>query len=304
MNSESFKVTIGYIVICLIWGSTWMAIRIGLESMPPVLAAGLRFLLASVFVILIMRFLDIRIQKDKDSLKIYFLMCIFSYVLPFAFVYWGEKYVNSGLASILFASFPLFVVVFSRIAMPLEKIDKYSLVGIILGFIGIIIIFSNDLFTGMNLNLYGMIAIVTSSLMQSGIAVLIKKHGKHLNPLAMNFLPIFFAGIILTVYGWTFEDTRIINFDSKAILSIAFLAMFGTVIAFTTYYWLLKRMSVVILSISSFITPIIAVILGWIFLNEKLNDRTFLGSLMVLIGILFANFNGLKNYYFSRKKSS
>jgi putative membrane protein PagO len=303
MNSETFKVTIGYIVICLIWGSTWMAIRIGLDSMPPILAAGLRFLLASVFVITIMRFMDIRIQTDKDSLKIYFLMCIFSYVLPFAFVYWGEKYVNSGLASILFASFPLFVAVFSSLAMPSAKIDQYSLAGIILGFIGIIIIFSNDLFAGMNLNLYGMIAIVSSSLMQSGIAVLIKKHGKHLNPLAMNFLPILFAGIILTIYGWSFEDTRLARFDSKAIFSIAFLAMFGTVIAFTTYYWLLKRMSVVILSLSSFITPIIAVFLGWIFLSEKLNDRTFTGSLLVLIGILFANFNGLKNYFVSKSKS-
>ena len=304
MKHNSLKITIGYIVICLIWGSTWMAIRIGLESMPPVFGAGLRFILASMIVVLIMRFMDIKIQTDKDSIKIYILMCIFSYVFPFAFVYWGEKYVNSGLASILFASFPLFVTVFSRIAMPTEKIDHVSLIGIVLGFLGIIVIFSNDLLSDFKLNLYGMIAIVSSSFMQAGIAVLIKKKGKHLNPLAMNFLPILFAGIILTLYGWVVEDKSIIKFDTKAILSIIFLAVFGTVIAFTTYYWLLKKMSVVILSLSSFITPIIAVLLGWIFLNEKLNNRTFMGSLLVLIGILFANFTGLKNYYFSKNRNN
>jgi drug/metabolite transporter (DMT)-like permease len=277
-----------------------MAIRIGLDSMPPVLSAGLRFILASIIIVLLMRFMDVRIQLDTESIRLYLIMCFFSYVLPFSFVYWAENYVSSGLASILFSSFPFFVAVFSRISMPSEKINHYSLVGIILGFIGIMVIFSNDLSFSMNMNLYGMIAIVLSSMMQAWIVVLIKKRGKHLNPLSMNFIPIAMAGIILTCFGFLFEKTNSIKFDSKAIISIAFLAIFGTVIAFTTYYWLLKRMDVVILSLSSFITPIIAVVLGWIILNEILNERTIAGSLLVLIGILFANFNGLKNYYYSK----
>ncbi|MCX6151684.1 MAG: EamA family transporter [Ignavibacteriales bacterium] len=303
MKSENLKTFLGYIVICLVWGSTWMAIRIGLDSMPPLLSAGFRFLLASVFVLIIMRFMGLRIQVDGTSLIIYLVMCIFSYILPFGFVYWGEKYVNSGVASILFASFPLFVAVFSKMAFPKDRIGNFSLIGIIAGFAGIVVIFSNDLSMNLTLNLYGMIVIVLSSLMQAGIAVAIKKYGKHLNPLSMNFIPIFFAGIVLTLVGWMFEDTTSMKIDSKAVFTVTYLALFGTVVAFTTYYWLLKRMSVVFLSLSSFITPIIAVIVGWIFLNEKLSERTLLGSLLVLIGILFANFNGLKNYYYSKFKN-
>ena len=303
MSSDSFKITLGYIVICLIWGSTWMAIRIGLDSMPPVTGAGIRFILASVFVVAILRFMDIKIQTDSDSLKLYLMMSVFAYIFPFAFVYWGEKYVTSGLASILFASFPFFVAVFSRMAKLSEKINAYSLIGIIIGFVGILIIFSNDISLKIDMNILGMGAILVSAVMQAWVAVVIKKKGKHLNPLAMNFIPIIFAGFILTIYGVAFEDISNAKFDTKAIVTITFLAMFGTVIAFTTYYWLLKKMNVVILSLSSFITPIIAVTLGWIFLDEQLNDRTFLGSLFVLIGILFANFNGIKNYYVTKYRS-
>jgi putative membrane protein PagO len=300
MKSDSIKITFGYIVICLIWGSTWMAIRIGLDSVPPITGAGIRFLLASIFVVILLRFMDIKIQTDSESLKLYLLMSVFAYIFPFSFVYWGEKYVTSGLASILFASFPFFVAMFSRISKLSEKINIFSAIGIVLGFVGILIIFSNDISLRMDMNILGMAAILVSAVMQAWVAVIIKKRGTHLNPLAMNFIPIIVTGIVLTIYGVAFEEISDSIFDLKAILSITFLAMFGTVIAFTTYYWLLKKMNVVILSLSSFITPVIAVTLGWIFLDEQLNERTFLGSLFVLIGILFANFNGIKNYYITR----
>jgi putative membrane protein PagO len=300
MNSDSFKITIGYIIICLIWGSTWMAIRIGLDSVPPVTGAGIRFLLASIIVIVLLRSMDIKVQLDLDSIRLYLLMAVFAYIFPFSFVYWGEKYVSSGLASIIFASFPFFVALFSRISSLSEKINAYSLVGIILGFIGILVIFSNDVSLNLDMNILGMAAILASAVMQAWVAVIIKKHGNHLNPLAMNFIPIILAGIILTIFGITFEKISDSILNLKAVLSVTYLAIFGTVIAFTTYYWLLKRMNIVILSLSSFITPVIAVSLGWIFLEEQLNERTFLGSLFVLIGILFANFNGIKNYYLTR----
>jgi putative membrane protein PagO len=269
MKSDSIKITFGYIVICLIWGSTWMAIRIGLDSVPPITGAGIRFLLASIFVVILLRFMDIKIQTDSESLKLYLLMSVFAYIFPFSFVYWGEKYVTSGLASILFASFPFFVAMFSRISKLSEKINIFSAIGIVLGFVGILIIFSNDISLRMDMNILGMAAILVSAVMQAWVAVIIKKRGTHLNPLAMNFIPIIVTGIVLTIYGVAFEEISDSIFDLKAILSITFLAMFGTVIAFTTYYWLLKKMNVVILSLSSFITPVIAVTLGWIFLANR-----------------------------------
>ncbi len=300
MKSESFKITIGYIVICLIWGSTWLVIRMGLDSITPILGAGLRFLLAAILTLGVMRIMGARLQKDRQSIILYCILCVFSYVLPFSFVYWGEKYVPSGLASILFATFPLFIALISWFLIPNDKISLSTVIGIIFGFIGIIFIFSDDLNLNFSINFTAMLVIVISSLLQAFTAVIIKRWGKHLNPVSMNFIPIMFAGIIMIIIALLFEDTSKNKYDFNSIFSVCFLALFGTVIAFTTYYWLLKRMSVVILSLSSFITPIIAVILGWIFLDEVLDQNTLIGSLLVLIGVLFANFNGAKNYYYSK----
>ena len=100
----------------------------------------------------------------------------------------------------------------------------------------------------------------------------------------------------MIAFGILYEDQSSSKFDMKAILSVGYLAFFGTVLTFTTYYWLMKKINIVLLSISTFITPIIAVILGWAILGEKFTSQILAGSSLVLVGILFANFSALKNY--------
>ena len=133
--------------------------------------------------------------------------------------------------------------------------------------------------------------------MQAGNAVTLKKYGHHLNPLSMNFIPMLTAGVSLVIIGLLVEDTSKLVFDSKAYFSIIYLAAIGTVITFTSYYWLLKRVSVILLSLIAFITPIIALIIGWIFFDEKLSNRVLLGSILVLIGLLIANFRSFKKLW-------
>ncbi len=302
MTSEKIKIAAGYIVICLIWGSTWLAIRIGLESLTPLISSGARFFLASLFVFAFMRFKKITLQTDSISIRLYIILSLFSFVIPFGLVYWAEQFIPSGLASIVFAIMPFCVIMFSKIAFPKEKISYNQIFGVILGFSGIVVIFSEHLSLDLSQQLLGIVAVLVSSSMQAGIGVTIKKYGQHLNPLSMHFVPLFFAGVILILTAFLFENSSGWNFNSSAVLSITYLALFGTVVTFTTYYWLLKKINIVILSLSAFVTPIVAVILGWLVLNENFSIQTLLGSAFVLIGILFANFRGLKNYYLSGRK--
>lgn len=301
MGTEKFKIAAGYILICLIWGSTWLAIRLGLDSLTPLISSGLRFLLASFFVLGLMRLRKIGLQTDPVSIKLYFITSLFSFVIPFALVYWAEQFIPSGLASIVFAVMPFGVIVFSKVAFPQEKISFNQVLGVVLGFSGIVIIFSENLSLNLSQQLLGILAVLVSSLMQAAIGVTIKKYGQHLNPLSMHFVPLFFAGLILITTAFLFENTMTWSFNFTAISSVVYLAFLGTVVAFTTYYWLLKRVNIVILSLSSLITPIVAVILGWIVLAEQFSIQTLLGSGFVLIGIIFANFRGLKNYYISKR---
>jgi drug/metabolite transporter (DMT)-like permease len=188
--------------------------------------------------------------------------------------------------------------------MPNERVGIYKTIGVLVGFIGISIIFLNDIALDVSGYTLGMIAILFSAFIQGFAAVIIKKYAGGLNPLSMNFVPLLIAGVVLIPAGVIFENRESLTFDMKAVYSILYLAFFGTVVTFTTFYWLMKRIDVVILSLSTFITPIIALILGVIFLNEKFSSNHIIGTSLVLIGILFANFKGLVKYYKEREKKS
>ncbi|MFN3695218.1 MAG: DMT family transporter, partial [Ignavibacterium sp.] len=129
--------------------------------------------------------------------------------------------------------------------------------------------------------------------MQAYIAVTLKKYGKHLNPLSMNFIPMLIAGITGTLFGLFAEDMSRVSLHEAGIFAVLYLALFGSVVTFTAFYWLMKRINVVILSLIAFITPIVALILGWIFYNEILTTQHLVGSAFVLTGLLIANLYGI-----------
>jgi len=295
MSNLAVKIFLAYAALCLIWGSTWIAIRFGLESLTPIFSAGVRFSLASVIVYVIMQAKGFKLQTDSLSVRLYLLMGFFSFVIPFGLVYWAEQFVPSGLAAVLFAVYPFWVVIFSYFRMRHENIGFYKISGTILGFVGILIIFS-DSFTGdLSEYIIGMFAVVLSGIMQAWIAVSIKKFGDHLHPLSMNFVPMVIAGISMILIGIAAEDMSIIKVDEYAVLSILYLAFFGSVITFTTFYWLIKRINLVILSLLAFITPIVALILGYFIYDEALSFRHFIGVATVLIGVFWANLGNLLN---------
>jgi drug/metabolite transporter (DMT)-like permease len=161
------------------------------------------------------------------------------------------------------------------------------------GFSGIVVIFSDSFTADLSNFLLGMIAVALSGIIQAWIAVTLKKSGKHLNPLSMNFIPMLIAGVVGLIIGILVEDLSKLRFDNTAIISVTYLAFFGSVVTFTSFYWLMKRINVVMLSLIAFITPIVALILGWIFYNETLSNQHVIGSVMVLAGLLIANLESL-----------
>lgn len=300
--SEALKIAAGYILICLLWGSTWLFIKMGLDSLSPMFSAGIRFLLASGFIFSLMKFRKVKIVKGQTAMILYAVIGVFSFGLPFYLVYWAEQQIASGLASVLFAVFPFFVLIVSRLMLPGNKFDIFQLAGITVGFSGIIVIFSENININIDEDFYSMLAVLGSALIQGAVAVTIKKYGKELHPLSMNFIPTIIAGVLLTFTGFFAEDFNRLVFDSNAIISLLYLGLFGTVFTFTTYYWLLQRINVVILSLSAFITPIVALLLGWIVLGEVFSTSDLAGASLVLAGIILANMSGIVKYVYTNFK--
>jgi drug/metabolite transporter (DMT)-like permease len=293
MNRPGLKIFLVYVILCLIWGSTWIVIRFGLESLTPIFSAGLRFAVASIFIYLLMKIKNISIQTDRIAIRLYILMGFLSFVVSYGLVYWAEQFVPSGMAAVLFAVYPFWIVIFSYIRMPGEHIGFYKIFGTLLGFIGIVIIFSDSFSGDVTKFLIGMFAVVLSGTTQAWVAVSVKKVGNHLHPLSMNFIPMVIAGFSMIIIALFTEDLSLIRIDENAVLSILYLAFFGTVITFTSFYWLIKKINIVILSLVAFITPIVALILGYFFYNEELSARHFIGTALVLTGVFWANLGSL-----------
>jgi drug/metabolite transporter (DMT)-like permease len=301
VKKENILIVLGYLAICLLWGSTWLAIKIGLKSLTPFISSGARFVVAAIFFFIIIKLRSIKVQTDKLAIKLYLIMGFFSFAIPFGLVYWGQRFIPSGLASILFAVYPFFVIIFTKIFFKEEEVSINKIIGSIIGFSGIIVIFSDSLKIQLGIAILGYLAVISSAIMQAFVAVLLKKYGKKLNPVSMNLFPVLIAGILLTIIGVLTEDLSKIKIDSNAVISVLYLATFGTIATFSTYYWLMKKISVVLLAISAFITPIVSVFLGWLILDEKLSFQEIMGSILVLVGILIANLKGLISLFKGKK---
>lgn len=294
--SERLKVIFAYTAICTIWGSTWLVIKIGLETMTPLLSAGLRFAVAGIILYGIIRLRKIPIPWNEKTRWFYVVIAFTSFSVPFGLVYWGEHQISSGMTSILFATYPLWVAIISSLLIPEDKVTVGKVAGVLLGFIGVVVIFSHNVqFDASSATLLGMGAVILSGAIQAFSAVTIKKHGHEISPFVVSFVPMSISAVILLIGSYFAEDLSVVQFTPSALFSIAFLAIFGTIITFVSYFWLLKRVEVVILSLTAFVTPIIAVVLGVVILKEQVFPELFAGASLVFLGIASANFSDIRS---------
>jgi len=285
---------LGFTLMCLVWGSTWLVIKIGLESIPPFLGAAVRFLIASLIMYSIVVIRGVKIPKDPISVRLYILVGICSFSIGYSLVYWGQQYIPSALAAILFGTFPFFVAGMSWFVYKSEDITLSKVLGIVIGFIGVIFIFSEDVVNQFGeASFFGMLVIILAASIQAVVSVTIKKYGNGISTFALNTIGMSIGTSILFIISIIIEDWGQTVIDRKAIGSVLYLATFGTVVTFGLLFWLLKHIEAVKLSLLAFITPIIAVLLGTVFAEEEFTIQIYGGSALVLIGILISNIQEL-----------
>lgn len=283
------KARLVWLLLCGIWGSTWLFIKLGLEDLPPITFAGIRFVIACAIILLIMRARHVSLSSDRRDWLLLVVTGVLSFTLNYGLIFWAEQHISSGLAALLQATTPAFGLVIAHIHLPAERMTWAKIAGVVLGVFGVGVVFSNQLSLAGGLALAGCIAVVASSIFVAYSNVLIKAHGKNLEPSILAAGQMFFGLVPLLLIGIPLEGNPLhYHWTPLALVSLFYLAIVGSVIAFLLYYWLIHNMDVTKTMMISLVTPVVAVLLGMIVLNEKLDWRTIAGGAMIMSGIALA----------------
>jgi drug/metabolite transporter (DMT)-like permease len=275
--------------LCLIWSSTWMMIKVGLEGAPPVTSAALRFIIAAAIVFSILAVRRLRLPRTARFYTLSLYLGVFQIGLPYALVYWAEQHITSGLTAILFSTMPLTVAVLARIILR-DPLTFRKVVGIVICTLGTVVIFRDALSTGGGYALWGVAAALGSAFCASLSSVVMKRYAKPYHPLSSLLLPMAIGGILLLAAGRAMEAGRPVLWNGITWGSILYLAAIGSVLAFGLYYWIVKHIDVTILAYQTFIIPILACVIGWIFLGETVTIHVVIGGGMICAGIALATF--------------
>ena len=282
------KARLVWLILCGIWGSTWLFIKLGLADLPPLTFAGIRFIVscAVLFPLVLIRRLPLPVRRRDWWLLVFTGFLSFS--LNYGLVFWGEQHISSGLAAVLQSTMPAFGLVLAHFHLPHERMTWVKISGVVLGVFGVVVVFSNQLAISGRQALAGCIALVLSAFFGAYSNVLVKTYGKNLNPAIIAAGQMFFGLIPLLIVGVALEGSPLqLHWTATAIVSLLYLAIVGSVIAFLLYYWLMQNMDVTKSMLISLVTPVVAVILGMLALNEELNWRTLAGGAMIIAGIGF-----------------
>jgi len=282
------KARLVWLVLCGIWGSTWLFIKLGLADLPPFTFASIRFIIASAIVFSIIRIRGIALPRARSDWLLLAVTGILSFGFNYGLVFWGEQYITSGLAALLQATTPAFGLVFAHFNLPGERLSWTKIGGVVLGVFGVAVVFSNQLAVAGRQALAGCVALLLSSIFVAYSNVLVKKHGKKLNPAIMTAGQMLFGLLLLLAASITLEGNPLhYHWTAMAVISLLYLAIVGSVIAFLFYYWLILNMDVTKSMLIALVTPVVAVILGMIVLNEEFGWRTLAGGAMIMLGIAF-----------------
>lgn len=215
---------------------------------------------------------------------------IFQISLPYGLVFWAEQYVSSGLAAVLFATLPFFAVILAHVLVD-EKLTRAKMIGVVSSFAGLAIIFWRDIAEAQSFatstSLLGGLAVVGSAASGALANVVGKQHAHEIDPAANVLVQSLTGTVVLSSLGLVTEGNAILNFTAGAVLAILYLGIVGSALAFVGMYWLLTKTTATNVSLITFITPILALLLGWMVLREVPDQNIGLGAMLILAGIYF-----------------
>ena len=286
------KLVIAIITVALVWGTTFLGIRIAVETIPPWFVAGIRQFLAGIILLIVLLFSKnlkwIGWKNFGNQIVLASLMLVVANGMTTV----AEKHLSSSLASLISATSPLAVFILS-ILFSLQKFTVRGFFGVLLGFSGILLIFKDGLEDLLQPE-YRM-GVLFMFMAISGWAfgtIFSKKMNSQPQNISLNlFYQFSFAGVIQIIFGFLSSDQApISSWSVKSILAMVYLAIFGSVIAFFAFHYALKKITPIQISVLSYVNTIIAIFLGWLVLNEEISATFLTAAVLIICGVFITNY--------------
>jgi len=273
-------------LLCLLWGSTWVVIKGGLDDLPPLTSAAARFALAGAAMALLARsFRDREGGEDPPTWLWLFLGC-FNFGLSYGLVYFTETHLPSGLVSVLWGVFPMMMAAIGHLFLPGERLRGRQWLGFVLGFAGLVVLYATDVRSFGPAAVPVALLLMLSPLVSAVGTALAKRHAARVSSLALNRNGMLTGAVVLGAAALLAERDAPATWTGPAVLSVVYLALAGTVATFGLYFWLLRTTDANRMSLIAYVTPAVALTLGALVRGEAIGATTLAGSALILGGVV------------------
>lgn len=278
-----------FAVVLWIWGSTWLAIRLGLEGVPPVTGAAMRMCASGVILLVVAFALRTPWPRDRIYLTHLAVQGSLLFCLQYALIYWAEQTVPSGLTAVLFASMPILTALIAAYGFKLEHLSSINMIGLGVGLCGVAVIYWSEVIKTAHVRPMGVMALLLAAASAAFASVFAKRFAHDIPPLATVGPGQLLGGILLAGIALIAERGKVIHFTPVSAGALAYLIIFGSAVVFLAYFTLMKNIAITRLSLLAYVIPVIAVVLGALIAHERLTPFTFVGAAMVFAGIWLVN---------------
>ncbi|MBM3180808.1 MAG: hypothetical protein FJZ86_10690 [Chloroflexi bacterium] len=279
-----------FITLGLIWSSSFLWIKIGVQEIGPMALVAFRMLFGALTAAGIAIYQKVKWPRDWKTWGIYAILGPTSLAIPIFFISWGEQTIDSAVASILNATVPLFTIVIAHFWLHDDKMTVPKVLGLLIGFGGVVLLFSEDLLASKHLNVIGQLAVVLASLFYAWSAVFGRKYTQHITGVERGALPLITATIFMWAIGPIAEKPFLIPTLPITWVAVLWLGIPGSGLAIIMLYYLLHEIGPTRTTLVTYLFPVGGVILGVIFLDEQLSWQLLAGSALIIASLAVVNY--------------
>lgn len=270
------RALVAYLIVCVVWGSTYLAIRIGVSALPPFLFAGIRFVIAGLLLLALALALGFKLPRQAADWRTQVIVGVLLLAGGNAFVVWAEQYVTSGAASIFVVTVALWMAFFDAV-VPGGKtpLTWRVVVGLLVGFAGTALLVGASPAEILRADLRGPIALTSASASWAFGSVYSKRHPSDISPYVASSLQMLAGGTLVTLVGFALGEAALWRLTPTGLGALAYLVVFGSIVGFSAYSYALRHAPATIVGTYAYVNPVVAVLLGWVVLSEPVSARTF-----------------------------